>query len=143
MKKCLNCGNNLLPSRTIPSRLKKGKGKYCSKSCSNKKNAKKGHKNHYWKGGVCKTEGLYTRVYSPDHPSVNKFPYVQEHRLVVEKETGEYLPKESSVHHINEIKDDNRPENLMAFTSESAHQRFHNNKDNVKPEEIIFDGRCL
>lgn len=31
----------------------------------------------------------------------------------------------------------------MAFKSESAHQRFHYNPNNVKSYEIIFDGRKL
>jgi len=31
----------------------------------------------------------------------------------------------------------------MAFINKSAHIRFHGNPNNVKPEEIIFDGRLL
>jgi len=59
------------------------------------------------------------------------------------KNKNRYLLPQEKCHHLNDIKDDNRPQNLMAFTSESAHQRFHHNPRNVKPEEIIWDGRKL
>ena len=59
----------------------------------------------------------------------------------MEKYIKRFLKKEESVHHIDEIKINNTIENLIAFTSESAHQKFHKDPLNVKPEEIIFDGR--
>ncbi len=85
----------------------------------------------------------YIYIYSPKHPYHNARNNVFEHRLVIEKHIGRYLLRHEVGHHINEIKDDNRPENLMAFTSNFSHMRFHKNPNNVKPEEIIFDGRRL
>lgn len=69
--------------------------------------------NHWnWKGGRVRCEGGYIRTYSPDHPYKNDRNGVLEHRLVMEGILGRYLKPTEIVHHINGIRDDNRPENL-------------------------------
>ena len=103
----------------------------------------KGENNPNFKGGRIKNSQGYVLIYSPDHPNKDKNNNVRESRLIVEFQIGRYLDPKWVVHHINGIKDDNRPKNLMCFLSKSAHQRFHRNPENVKPEEIIFDGREL
>jgi hypothetical protein len=70
------------------------------------------------------TDG-YIMVYAPDHPYCNSNGYVREHRLVVEKRLGRYLRPEETVHHINEIRDDNRDENLELFESRESHSVIH------------------
>ena len=99
----------------------------------------KGNKNA-WKGGKRKDREGYIHIYELDHIYAN-CGYVLEHRLIVEKYLRRYLKPTEVVHHINEIRDDNRIDNLMVFASKSAHRRWHINQKLVKPREIIFDGR--
>lgn len=104
--------------------------------------AQSGKKHWNWKGGeITDTKG-YILIHCPNHPFCDKKNYVYEHRLVIEKYIGRYLKPEEVGHHIGDI-DDNRPHMLMAFSSDPAHHRFHKNPQNIKPEEIVFDGRTL
>lgn len=45
-------------------------------------------------------------------------------------------------HHINKIKDDNRPQNLMAFKNQSVHQRFEIGQV-INDRDIVFNGQTL
>lgn len=78
-----------------------------------------------FKGYRRKTPKGYYICYVPDHPNASKAGLVMEHRLVVEKHLGAFLPKEFDVHHINGDKADNRIENLVVLTH-AAHTALHN-----------------
>ena len=96
-----------------------------------------------WKGGKRKhTEG-YILLYSPSHPNKDNKLEVLEHRLVMEQHLGRYLTKKEVVHHINEIRTDNRIENLMLFPDNAKHLLFHREsytrKTNPKNMEFTYD----
>lgn len=82
-----------------------------------------GENNPFWRGGRVNHSG-YVRVLSPDHPNKDKHGYVFEHRLVAEKMLGRYLLPTEAVHHINHVRDDNRPENLKVMDSRD-HWKLH------------------
>jgi hypothetical protein len=80
-------------------------------------------KNHKWKGGKRNHQG-YVEIMIPDHPYANECGYVYEHRHVIEQHIGRFLESNEVVHHINEIKNDNRIENLQLLSNEE-HVRLH------------------
>ncbi len=81
-----------------------------------------------WKGGTYKSTQGYIYVLQKGHPRAWKTrPYVPKQILVAEKCLNRYLTKQEAIHHINEIKDDNRLENLYLFPNEAEHQRYHRN----------------
>lgn len=128
MKLKCYCGKEFI---TYPSKLKSGRGKYCSKECclkeTNKKLAtntksrfKKGQLAHNFKGWRFQRSrssgNMYRELYLPKHPYCSKAGYVREHRLVVENYIGRWLLKDEVVHHVNGNTLDNRINNLQLMT---------------------------
>lgn len=157
---CEVCGK---PMYIKPYRLGRVEnGITCSKECSNKLREEFmsgennhqygliGDKNSSFGGEELISEFGYILVYCPGHPfphdKTNKCTRVFKHRLVIEEnyqlfdakyfieiEGKFYLRPEYVVHHINEIRDDNRLENLQILTV-SEHIKLHNLR-----KEIIRD----
>lgn len=59
------------------------------------------------------------------HPNSNKRGYVMEHRLIMEKQIGKFLPKHAIIHHKNNVRDDNRIENLEYMEEQERHAKHH------------------
>lgn len=87
------------------------------------KKHKAGANNPNFGGGKYIDDKGYVRVLEPDHPK-NIKGYVYEHRLLMEKYLGRYLMPWEAVHHINEIKTDNRIENFFLCT-QKEHSAIH------------------
>ena len=82
-------------------------------------------KNPDWEPTKAKREG-YIVVYKPDHPNADKSGRIFEHRLVMSQIIGRPLESGEYVHHINGIRDDNRPKNLelISLTNNTLRDRF-------------------
>lgn len=77
-------------------------------------------------------------VRAPHRQAAN--PYTPEHILVAEQKIGRMLKRGAEhVHHINGIKSDNRPENLLVCTK-SRHRELHRQLE-VIGYELIRQGR--
>jgi len=197
VKKCLYCGKEF---KVHPSKIKIGRGKYCSRKCywksligrklskehkkniglygfhygmlgkkhtkewkrkmseflkghittkETKKKISKAHKGMkkpwskilpqlFKKGHIPLTKGKKSpkvkgngrwRIFKPEHPFVRQDGYVYQSRLVAEECLGRYLTKKEVIHHINGIVDDDRPENLYLFPSQTTHMYFHKLKN--------------
>jgi len=104
-----------------------------------------GSSNPKWKGGIRKNNG-YLMIYKPEHLRTDPKGYVMEHVLVVEKVLGKYLPYNSVPHHNNEIRSDNRPENLVLCHNNSYHLELHRRKRIVdkggNPNTEQYCGKC-
>lgn len=121
IKNCIACDAEIIfKSNADLSR------RFKTKKCRNcyLKTELRGDKHPHWKGGKVMTDSGYTMIRSPEHPFVNAYGYVREHRLVMEKHLGRYLTSKEVVHHLNEIKTDNRIENLE-LTNQSTHVKNH------------------
>lgn len=70
------------------------------------------------------TYGGYIWEFAPDHPKANIWGFAPQHVLVAEGMIGRPLNPGECVHHKNEIRNDNREQNLQVMTT-SEHRRLH------------------
>ena len=79
--------------------------------------------NPAFKGGRKVRPDGYIMILAPDdHPArSNPYPYVLEHRLIMEQHLGRYLTEEEVVHHVDGNPSNNDIENLRLFANQSDH----------------------
>lgn len=81
-----------------------------------------------WKGGRRSNSKGYVLIKCEGYPRVDSQNYVREHILIYEQYHKCCMLKWGIVHHINEITNDNRIENLQGMTN-GKHTKFHNTID--------------
>jgi len=98
----------------------------------------------HWKGGRRRNRDGYILIYYPEHPRANR-GYIFEHILVWEQAHEKFLPRDWVVHHLNGIKDDNRPENLVAFprNGHSAKHRLLEKFRYVRIQQLEKENQML
>ena len=82
--------------------------------------------------------GRYLCELAPNNPRATKEGYVYTHVLVAEQLLGRYLTSEECVHHIDEEKYNNSPDNLMVFKTKADHSAFHKGVDAVQDGDVWF-----
>lgn len=80
--------------------------------------------NDLWSIRKTVKKGDYLYAIVPEHPRATINGYVLEHIVVLENKIGRLLKEGEEVHHINENKKDNSPDNLL-LVKKGEHQRQH------------------
>lgn len=81
----------------------------------------------------------YVFLYEPNHPKANADGYIREHVLVWEKFHNKPLPKGYIIHHLNGVKSDNRPENLVAMSRARHTDQASPYKKRIRQLEIEIE----
>lgn len=84
----------------------------------------RGDKNPRWQGARIINPKGYALLWMPKHPRADRNGRVFEHIVVAEKMLGRPIRVGEPVHHENDKKDDNRPENLSVM-SHKKHLGLH------------------
>lgn len=102
-------------------------------------NHARGDRNARWNGGVYRsTEGYVMRRVEEGHHLRQAHGYAYEHDLVMESVLGRPIDTSFEiVHHLNGIRDDNRPENL-ALETRVSHAREHSIAPGARDEAGRF-----
>lgn len=132
-RSCTSCGTPMLQSKANAQRTDKS---FCSKPCL------KAHRVGLSVGNRIvkrRANGQHILIKCPDHPRKSRHGLVYEHVLVAEKSLGRFLTPKERVHHINCVKDDNRPENLFVCATDSEHFKIHGSLNRCV-EELISRG---
>lgn len=138
-KSCPGCGKEF----SFPA-CHEDRRRFCSVKCADKNkdyHPPKGDDHYSWKGFTHHSDG-YRYLRCEWHPLASPGGYIFEHRMVIEEKLLREAPDHHflveiggvkclkpgiHVHHINEIKTDNRAKNLLACTA-GAHASIHNGK---------------
>lgn len=117
-KRCPKCRtkDRLLDRPLCECGGKKLKTSVLCYTCNHKTLSGYGDKNKNWKGGKTRHQQGYIMIKMPEHPRAKSVGYVFEHILVMEQKIGRLIGEDETVHHVNGIRDDNRPETLELWT---------------------------
>lgn len=142
-RECLKCGAAISVS---VGRAERGNGMYCGRACQGLAQIGRSFVDLVGDGEEIHLPTGYVYEYARSHPFASRGRVFQ-HRLVMESmmvgvpghpflieiEGKRYLKPGIDVHHKNEVKDDNRPENLIACTK-AAHKDMHAGKSPMTGE---------
>ena len=102
---------------------------------------KKGDQSFTWKGGRIQNTAGYIMIYQPKHPRATNGAYVLEHILIWEQIHGKPVPKDWVIHHLNGIRNDNRPSNLVALPARKHNLIINTLKKRIQELEALLNNQ--
>lgn len=132
-KNCSYCKKLILQDR---ANAKKRQNAFCSTGCKASFIASQAHGNKIIKRRE-HGRGAHVLVRRPEHARASN-GVVYEHILVAEQMIGRSISKTERVHHINCVKDDNRPENLFVCQNDKEHFLVHGSLNDCVAELIAM-----
>lgn len=128
---CEQCGT---PLYYYPSQLRGGERHFCDRHCLGKwRSTQTDSKAAHWKGGE-KIEGGRVYWFLPWHPRADRKGYVARAIIVAEMKYRRTVEAAEIVHHKDEDKSNDHPDNLEILPDQSAHARLHGL--NRSPEQM-------
>jgi hypothetical protein len=92
-----------------------------------------GENNPNWRGGRSITPDGYVLIrVGVDHPLADVRGYAYEHRLVASKKIGRLVLPEEQVHHKDENRQNNDPDNLKVVSGRAEHAVLHRRRDDLR-----------
>jgi len=139
---CISCGK----VRLVQTRNGKTRSLMC-KSCSktgvrHPQYGKIGKESANWKGGETTDKRGYIFIYNLEHPRADSKGYVKRAIIVLESKLGRPLLDGCDAHHLNEIKGDDRPDNLEE-RKHSTHARQHSYMKPRNNNGQFYDDRVV
>lgn len=132
---CVDCGEPIHKGYLRCRRCcSKGKlnpmfGKRHSKDTIRKIKEKAIGNRNQWKGGVYKNSDGRTFLRLPNHSMADTRGYVYRYRLVASEIVRRPLSREEHVHHIDGNTENDIPDNLLLFRTNSDHVKYHAGKE--------------
>lgn len=106
-------------------------------SSASKYDAIRGERHYNWKGGRVVSHDGYVKIkVGPAHHLADPNGYALEHRIIAEQKLGRRLQPGEIVHHLDENKQNNHPDNLEVLPSAAHHAHEHGARtDRRGPDE--------
>jgi len=115
--------------------------RFCATACWYKYNS--GIRCHLYKGGVSWQGSHGYRDVATSDPRYRKNRKCREHTAIVERIIGRNLPIGAEIHHVNEDRSDNRPENLVVCQDRAYHMLLHARAERLKLFGTLTRKRCI